>query len=69
MKQLTAPLMQNPIGAIAGGAAFYWASKKYAGVSNTYVRVGLGIVGLFVGAYAQKQISASMSKPTAASTK
>jgi hypothetical protein len=69
MKQITAPVMQNPIGAIVGGVALYWASHKYAGVSNTYARIGLAVVGLYVGAYAQKQVSAMMSKPTATTTK
>jgi hypothetical protein len=69
MKQLTAPVMANPIGAVVGGVAFYWASSKYAGVSNMYARIGLGIVGLYVGAMAQKAISAQMSKPTANTTK
>jgi len=69
MKQLTAPVMQNPVGALVGGVAFYWASHKYAGASNMYARIGLGVVGLYVGAYAQKQVSAMMSKPDAKSTK
>ena len=69
MKQLTAPVMQNPVGAIVGGVALYWASHKYAGVSNMYARIGLGIVGLYVGAYAQKQVSAMMSKPKSSTTK
>ena len=69
MKQLTAPVMQNPVGAIVGGVALYWASHKYAGVTNMYARIGLGIVGLYVGAYAQKQVSAMMSKPSATTTK
>ena len=69
MKQLTNPIMQNPIGAVVGGVTMYWASAKYLGVSNMYARIGLGVVGLYVGAMAQKQVSAMMSKPSASATK
>ena len=69
MKQLTNPLMQNPVGAVVGGVAFYWGSAKYLKVSNTYARLAIAVAGLYVGAMAQKQISAMMSKPTAAAAK
>lgn len=68
MKQLTAPIMQNPVGALVGGVAFYWASHKYAGVTNMNMRIVLGLVGLYAGAYAQKQFSAMSSTPSATTT-
>lgn len=69
MKKITDPVMANPVGAIVGGVAFWWGSHKYANVSNMYARIALTAVGVYVGAMAQKQVSAMMSKPTSSSVK
>ena len=69
MKNITDSVMANPVGAIVGGAAFWWGSHKYMSVNNMYARIALTAVGFYVGAMAQKQVSAMMSKPTASSAK
>jgi hypothetical protein len=61
-------LTANPIGAIAGGVAFYYGAKKFASVSNKWALGGIVVVGLIAGAMAQKAIFAKPA-PTAASTK
>lgn len=63
MKNLVNNLKSNPIGAVVGAGTLFWASKKYMGVSNTWARVGVALVGAFAGAYAQKTVSAKMSQP------
>jgi len=53
----------NPIGAIAGGVAFYYGAKKMGKVQNTYALIGLGLVGAVVGAMVQSKV-ASKGAPT-----
>lgn len=52
-------LTANPIGAIAGGVLVFWATKKYAGVSNNWMLGLAAVVGAVGGAMAQ----GSMKKP------
>jgi uncharacterized membrane protein YeaQ/YmgE (transglycosylase-associated protein family) len=53
----------NPIGAIAGGVAFYYGAKKMGKVNNMYALIGLGLVGAVVGAMVQSKV-ASKGAPT-----
>ena len=69
MKNITSTVMANPIGAVAGGAAFWWGSHKYMGVNNMWARIAVTAVGVYVGSLAQKQVSAMMSTPSASAAK
>jgi outer membrane lipoprotein SlyB len=53
----------NPIGTAVGAVATYWAVGKYTGISNTYARIGLAVVGGLVGANVQSTIAAKKSAP------
>jgi len=68
IRQQTAKITNNPLGAIVGGVAFYFGSKKYAKVSNPWLLGGLALVGVVVGAMAQSAMK-SKGQPTAADVK
>jgi hypothetical protein len=63
LKTSTDKVKANLLGAAAGGVLVWWASKKYAGVSNTWLRVGLTVVGAIAGANVQGSIKAKSSAP------
>lgn len=69
LKTVTSKVKANPVGLIAGAGLTYWAVGKYANVSNTWVRIGLAVLGGVAGAYAQSAISAKKSTPTAKAVK
>jgi len=68
MKEQITKVTSNPIGAIAGAAAGYFAAKKWGG-GNKWVYVGATVVGIFVGATIQAKIKAKAGAPTAATIK
>jgi len=68
MKNQITKITSNPIGALAGAAAFYFGAKKMANVSNMYALVGLAVVGAYVGAMAQAKFMPK-GAPTAATVK
>jgi ABC-type enterobactin transport system permease subunit len=57
----------NPIGAIVGGVAVYYAAKKYGNVTNRWMLIGAGVLGVIGGAMAQA--SFKKGAPTAATIK
>ena len=61
-------LTANPIGAIAGGVAFYYGAKKMGKVENNYALIGLAVVGAIVGAMVQSRL-ASKGAPTVKTVK
>jgi hypothetical protein len=68
IRQQTAKITNNPLGAIVGGVAFYFGSKKYAKVSNPWLLGGLAVVGVVVGAMTQDKLK-SKGQPTAQTIK
>lgn len=68
IRQQTAKITNNPLGAIVGGVAFYFGSKKYAKVSNPWLLGGLAVVGVVVGAMAQDKLK-SKGQPTSETIK
>jgi outer membrane lipoprotein SlyB len=67
-KQMT-KVTSNPIGAIAGGVAGFYAAKKFGNVSNMWVLAGVAVLGVVVGANVQSMMKAKSSAPTAAQAK
>lgn len=59
----------NPISSLAGAGAAFWAAKKYANVKNTYILVGIALVGAIVGANVSYTVKTKMNAPTKADTK
>lgn len=68
-KKPIAKIQNNLIGTAAGAVVTYWAVGKYAGVSKTWVRLTLTVLGGVAGAYAQSAISAKSSTPKKDTTK
>jgi hypothetical protein len=62
-------IKNNPISAVAGAGAAWFAAKKYANVKNTYLLVGLALVGAVVGANVSYMVKTKMNAPTKADTK
>jgi hypothetical protein len=58
----------NPIGAVVGGVAVYYAAKKYGNVTNRWALIGAGLLGVIGGAMAQSAIT-KKGAPTAATIK
>lgn len=67
-KQL-AKVTNNPIGAIAGGVAGFYAAKKFGNVSNKWMLAGITVVGVVVGAMAQSMMKAKAGSPDASVVK
>jgi hypothetical protein len=63
LKNSISKIQNNLVGTAAGAVATYWAVGKYANVSNTWVRIGLTVLGGVAGAYAQSAISAKSPTP------
>lgn len=57
----------NPIGAVVGGVAVFYATKKWANVSNKWMLGVAVLVGVVGGAMAQQAIVSQ--KPTAKTVK
>lgn len=51
-----AKLMNNPVGAIAGGLIAWYITKKYTGIENKWAYTGIILVGVAVGAYSTSYI-------------
>lgn len=64
IKENVAKIKNNPIGAIAGGIALFFAAKKLAKVENKYALAGIAVVGVVVGAMVQSKMKAKNSAPT-----
>jgi outer membrane lipoprotein SlyB len=60
VKQVSAKVTTNPIGAVAGAAAGYFACKKFMPkvCSKWYGTAAVVVAGALVGAYAQSMITA-----------
>ncbi len=56
IKSIGGNIKSNPIGAIVGGAALFFAGKKLMKVHNKYALAGLVIVGVVAGAIAQSKM-------------
>lgn len=56
MKDQVSKITSNPIGAIAGAAAFYFGAKKLMKVENKWALIGLSAVGLIAGAMVQSKL-------------
>ena len=63
VKNTTAKVKSNIVGSIAGGAIGWWASAKYLGVTGTWTRIGVTVLGVIAGAYVQSAIAAKGSAP------
>lgn len=48
--------MSNPVGFLVGGAAVYFAAKKFMKIENKYAIIGLAIVGGIAGAMVQSKM-------------
>ena len=57
IKNQISTVTSNPIGAIVGGVAVYYAAKKYGNVTNRWMLIGAGVVGVIGGAMAQSAIT------------
>ena len=68
VRQQTAKITNNPLGAIVGGVVVYFGSKKYANVSNPWMLAGLTLVGVVAGAMIQSSMK-TKGQPTAADVK
>ena len=65
IKSIGETVKTNFIGAVVGGVAFHFASKKFMKVENKYAHWGLVVVGALAGAMAQsKWKSKSTIKPS-----
>ena len=51
-----AKIVNNPLGAIVGGAAAWYITKKYTGIENTWAYVGIIVIGVIAGSYATSKI-------------
>ena len=69
LKTATAKVKSNLVGTAVGAVATYWAVGKYTGVSKTWVRLSLAVLGGVAGAYAQSAISAKKSTPSVGTVK
>lgn len=69
MKENVAKVTSNPIGAVVGGVAVFFAAKKLGKVQNKWALIGLTAVGVIAGALAQNAIKAKKSQPTVAEVK
>jgi hypothetical protein len=63
LKTATDKVKANVIGTIAGAGITYFAVKKYANISKTWLVVSLAVLGGVAGAYAQSAIAAKKSAP------
>jgi outer membrane lipoprotein SlyB len=61
-------ITSNPLGSLAGAAAFYFGAKQMGKVENTYALIGLAVVGAIAGAMAQANFMPK-GAPTAATVK
>ena len=68
MKNQIATITSHPIGAVVGGAAFYYGAKKMGNISNMYALIALTVVGVYVGAMAQGKFMPK-GAPTASTVK
>lgn len=68
VRQQTAKITNNPLGAIVGGVAVFYGAKKFAKVSNYWLLGGLTIVGVIAGAMIQGSMKGK-GQPTAADVK
>jgi outer membrane lipoprotein SlyB len=65
MKEQVSKITGNPIGAIAGGVAVFFAAKKFGKVENKWALGALAIVGVVAGAMIQGKMKAKAGVPTA----
>lgn len=65
MKEQVSKITGNPIGAIAGGVAVFFAAKKLGKVENKWALGALAIVGVVAGAMIQGKMKAKAGVPTA----
>jgi len=56
-----AKMINNPIGAIAGGAIAWYLTKKYTGIESTWAYAGIIILGVYSGANAMSYIKRSIN--------
>jgi hypothetical protein len=69
MNKVISTIKANPIGAIVGGVALFYAAKKFGGVSKKLALGAIAVVGVFAGAKAQSVIISKKGAPTAATVK
>jgi len=69
VKTTVSKVTSNPVGAIVGGIAGFYAVKKLAKTENKWYLAGGVLVGAIVGSLIQSKISAKASAPTAATVK
>ena len=62
-------IQSNPIGAVAGAGAAFWAVKKYTNTRSWWLIAGAAIVGGVVGANVSSMLKTKMNTPTAKDTK
>ena len=65
IKSEATKVTSNPIGAIVGGAAFFYGAKKMGKVHNVWALIGITTVGVLVGAWGQSKLKAKTSVPNA----
>lgn len=65
MKNQIAKVTANPVGAVVGGIAGFYAAKKFAHLSNKWALGAAALVGVVVGAMAQATIKAKKGAPNA----
>lgn len=66
IKEQTAKITNNPIGAVVGGIAIFYAAKKFGKIENKWALAGAALVGVVLGAMVQSKMKAKSSAPTAA---
>lgn len=64
-----AKVTNNPIGAVVGGVAGFYAAKKFTNITNMWLMAGMTVLGVVVGANVQSMMKAQSGTPTAATTK
>ena len=58
IKQATATVKNNVVGALAGAGLTYFAMNRYTSVSNKFLKIGIVLAGGVAGAMAQSKFGA-----------
>jgi general stress protein CsbA len=69
VKEQMSKVTANVPGAIVGGVAVFYASKRFGKVANKWALAGLTVVGVLAGAMVQAKMKARKGAPTATTIK
>ncbi len=69
MKKTISLVTNNPIGGLVGGVAGWMASSKLLKLENMWLKVGVAVVGAYIGSTLQSNMKAKGGVPTAETVK